>query len=98
MYEIRFTGAAEKYMKKLKEKGLKKAFQEALEEISSDPYIGELKTGDLAGVYCYDIYYSKTNYELAYKIYEEDGQMVVVILAGTRENFYDELKRYMKFA
>ncbi|MDF2596578.1 MAG: ParE-like toxin of type bacterial toxin-antitoxin system, partial [Clostridia bacterium] len=22
--------------------------------------------------------------------------MVVVILAGTRENFYDELKRYMK--
>jgi len=36
------------------------------------------------------------NYELAYRIYEEDGQMVVVILAGTRENFYDELKRYMK--
>lgn len=96
MYEIRFTGAAEKYMKKLKEKGLKKAFQEALEEISSVPYIGELKTGDLAGVYCYDVYYRKTNYELTYKIYEEDGQMVVVILAGTRENFYDELKRYMK--
>jgi mRNA interferase RelE/StbE len=96
MYEIRFTRAAEKYLKKVKEKGLKKAFQEALEEISSDPYIGELKTGDLAGAYCYDVYYSKINYELAYRIYEEDGQMVVVILAGTRENFYDELKRYMK--
>lgn len=96
MYEIRFMGAAEKYLKKLKEKGLKKAFQEVLEKISSDPYIGELKRGDLAGVYCYDIYYSKANYELAYRIYEEDGQMVVVILAGTRENFYDELKRYMK--
>lgn len=96
MYEIRFTGAAEKYLKKIKEKGLKKAFQEVLEKISSDPYTGELKTGNLAGVYCYDVYYSKTNYELAYKIYEEDGWMVVVILAGTRENFYDELKRYMK--
>ncbi|RCX19286.1 ParE-like toxin of type II ParDE toxin-antitoxin system [Anaerobacterium chartisolvens] len=96
MYEIRFTGAAEKYLKKVKEKGLKKAFQEALQKISSDPYIGELKTGDLARVYCYDIYYSKTNYELAYRIYEENGQMVVVILAGTRETFYDELKRYMK--
>ncbi|WP_449241063.1 type II toxin-antitoxin system RelE/ParE family toxin [Desulfoscipio gibsoniae] len=96
MYEIRFTGAAGRYLKKVKEKDLKKAFQSALNEISSDPYIGELKTGDLAGVYCYNICYSKTNYELAYKIYEEDGQMVVVILAGTRENFYNKLKRYMK--
>ena len=96
MYELRFTGAAEKYLRKVKEKGLKKAFQEALQKISSDPYVGELKSGDLAGVYCLDVYYSKTNYELAYIIYEEDGQMVVVILAGTRENFYDELKRYMK--
>jgi mRNA-degrading endonuclease RelE of RelBE toxin-antitoxin system len=96
MYKIRFTVAAEKYLKKIKEKGLKKAFQSALEEISMDPYIGELKTGDLAGVYCCDVYYNKTKYELSYKIYEEDSQIVVVILAGTRENFYDELKRYMK--
>lgn len=64
--------------------------------MACDPYIGELKTGDLAGVYCYDVYYSKTNYELAYRVYEENGQLVVVILAGTLENFYDELKRYMK--
>jgi len=95
MYEIRFTGAAEKHLKKIKEKDLRKAIQEALEKIGSDPYVGELKTGDLAGVHCYDVYYSETNYELAYRIYEEDGQMVVVILAGSRENFYDELKRYM---
>lgn len=96
MYEIRFTGAAEKYLRKVKESGFKKAFQEAIEKISSGPYIGEMKTGDLTGIYCYDIYYSKTNYELAYRIYDENGHMVVVILAGTRENFYEELKRYMK--
>lgn len=96
MYEIRFTGSAEKFLKKIKEKGLKRALQEALEVISQDPYIGELKIGDLAGVYCYDVYYSKTNYEIAYRIYEEDGRLVIVILAGTRENFYEELKRYMK--
>ncbi len=96
MYKIRFTGAAEKYLKKIKEKELKRAFQVALIKIGNDPYIGELKTGDLAGVYCYDFYYNKTNYELAYRIYEEDGQIVVVILTGTRENFYNELKRYMK--
>lgn len=96
MHEIRFTKAAEKYLKKIKEKGLKLEFQIALSEISLEPYIGELKTGDLAGVYCYDVYYNKTNYEIAYTIYEKDNQMVVVILAGTRENVYEELKRYMK--
>jgi mRNA interferase RelE/StbE len=75
MYEIHFTGAVEKYLKKVKEKGLKKAFQSALKEISSDPYIGELKTGDLTGVYCYNVYYIKTNYELAYRIYVEDWML-----------------------
>jgi len=64
MYEIRFTGAAEKYLKKVNEKSLKKEFREALERISSDPYIGELKSGDLTGVYCSDVHYSKTNYEM----------------------------------
>ena len=96
MYEFRFLPPAEKYLKKVKEKGLKTAFRRALEEINADPYIGELKTGDLAGIYGYDVYYNKTNYELAYRIYEESGALVVVILAGTRENFYQQLKRYMK--
>lgn len=96
MYELRFTKAAEKYLKKIKEKGLKTEYRNALNKISSDPYIGELKTGVLAGVYGFDIYYNKTNYEIAYRIYEEEDKIVVVILAGTRENFYKELKRYMK--
>ena len=87
MYVIRFTRAAEKYLKKVKEKALKEAFKMALEKISNDPYLGELKIGDLTGIYCYDVFYNKTNYELAYRIYEEDGQLVVVILAGTREDF-----------
>ena len=26
----------------------------------------------------------------------ENGDMVVIIMAGTRENFYKELKRYLK--
>lgn len=95
MYELRFTKAGEKYFKKIREKGLIAAYRSALNKINNDPYIGELKTGDLAGVYGHDVYYNKTNY-IAYRIYEEDDKIVVVILAGTRENFYNELKRYMK--
>ena len=96
MYDIRYMPQAEKYFKKLKEKQLKVAYREALVKISADPYnAGEQKSGDLSGIYCRDVYYNKTNYEIAYRIYEENGKLVVIILAGTRENFYQELKRYI---
>jgi mRNA-degrading endonuclease RelE of RelBE toxin-antitoxin system len=87
---------AARYLKKLKEKPLKDKFQAVIDQLLLDPYLGEPKTGDLRGVYCCDIFYNKINYELAYTIIEEEEETVVVILAGTRENFYEELKRYMK--
>ena len=87
---------AARFLKKIKEKPLKLAFQKAIDDIIQNPYIGDPKTGDLSGVYCCDFFYNKTNYELAYTIIEENDETVVVILAGTRENFYNELKRYMK--
>jgi len=97
MYELRYKKPAEKYFKKLKEKSLIAAYRDALTNISKDPYsAGEAKKGDLAGIYCRDIKYKKTNYEIAYQIIEEDRRLVVIIHAGTRENFYQELKRYMK--
>jgi len=46
-------------------------------------------------VFCYDVYYNKTNYEIAYTIKETPKKIVVVILAGPREKFYEQLKRYM---
>jgi hypothetical protein len=96
MYELRYKRPAEKYFKKLKDKSLIAAYRDALISISKNPYsAGEAKTGDLAGVYCRDIHYNKTNYEIAYQIFEESGAFIIVILAGTRENFYQELKRYM---
>lgn len=96
MYEVLFSSAAERYFKKLRERKLKEAYKDALRKISQDPYVGQAKRGDLAGVYSYNVRYEGINYEIAYRIYEEDGKKVVVLLAGTRENFYEELKRYMK--
>jgi len=87
---------AARYLKKLKEQPLKNKFQAIIDQILLDPYFGEPKTGDLNGVYCCDIFYNQTNYELAYTIIEDDEETLVVILAGTRENFYEVLKRYMK--
>ena len=96
MAEVRFLKPAANFLKKLKDKQLKKLYQEAIDDICQDYTIGQAKSGDLSGVYGYDIYYNKTNYELAYTVEYVDDQVIVIIMAGTRENFYDELKRYMK--
>ena len=96
MYELRFSPAAERYFRKLKDKRLIAKFKDALLLIKEDPYIGQAKRGDLSGIYGYDVYCDKTNYEIAYSIFEIDGKKVVVLLAGTRQNFYEELKRLIK--
>ncbi|MCM1328607.1 MAG: type II toxin-antitoxin system RelE/ParE family toxin [Ruminococcus sp.] len=96
MTEVRFLPPAAKYLKKLKDKNLKNLYREAIDKIREDYTVGEPKTGDLSGIYGYDIFYSKTNYELAYRVEYAGEKIIVVIMAGTRENFYDELKRYMK--
>lgn len=96
MTEVRFLPPAAKFIKKLKDKKLKMLYQEAVDRIREDHTVGEAKTGDLSGVYGYDIYYNKINYELAYTIEYLEDKIIVVIMAGTRENFYDQLKTYMR--
>ena len=96
MYKLILLPAAARFLKKIKEKSLKLLFQKTIDEIIKNPYGGEPKTGDLLGVYCYDFFYNKTNYKIAYTIIEDNDKSVVIILSGTRENFYNQLKRYMK--
>ncbi len=96
MAEVRFLPPAAKFLKKLKDKKLKTLYREAIDKIRENHAIGEAKSGDLSGVYGYDIFYNKTNYELAYTVEYVENKVVVVIMAGTRENFYEELKRYLK--
>ena len=76
MYELQYLPAAQRYFKKIKERGLKNAFRNALSRISADPYIGKMKTADLTGLYGYDVYYNKTNYEISYRIYEEKNKKI----------------------
>jgi len=93
MYNVSYSKAAERYFKKLKDKKLLATFKSAIDKLKDNPLIGTHKVGDLSGIYGYDVKYMGTSYEIAYRIYEEDEQLLVVILAGTRENFYEELKR-----
>ena len=95
MTEVRFLPPAAKFLKKMKDTKLKGLYQEAIDRIWEDHTVGEAKSGDLFGVYGYDIFYNKTNYELECRVEYVEDKIIVVIMAGTRENFYDELKRYM---
>ena len=60
MYALLFSPAAERYFKKLKDKRLLAKFKESLLRIKEDPYIGQVKHGDLSGIYGYDVYYDNT--------------------------------------
>ena len=101
MAELRILPPATKYFKKLKDKKLKQIYKDAIDAILKNPMIAEEKTGDLKGIRSYDIYYNRINFELAYSLEyikndSDNVDVVVIIMAGTRENFYNELKRYLK--
>ena len=92
MPQVQILPPAAKFLNELKDKKLKSLYKEDIEMICEDYSIGEEKTSDLAGMYGYDIYYNKTNYELAYRVRQLDDLIIIVIMAGTRENFYEEVK------
>jgi type I restriction enzyme M protein len=91
------VGMIEPFKGRVYEKKLKELYEEAITEIRKNPEIGRLEKGDLAGIRGYDIIYNRINYEIAYRLAEnEQGEVVVVIMAGTRENFWDAVKKYIK--
>ncbi len=96
MYDLLFSPAAERYLKKLRDKPLKDAYRAAFLGIMKAPYIGTRKRGDLSGVYGFDLNHQGISYEIAYIIREGNGHRVVVLLVGTKEDFYQQPKLYMR--
>ena len=97
MLPVVYLPPTERHFRKLKDKRLKDKFRQAISHIREDPRIGQAKSGDLRGLYGLEVYHNKTNYDLAYRLaLLDDGQIVVVVMAGTRETFYKQLKRYLE--
>ncbi|WP_438316160.1 type II toxin-antitoxin system RelE/ParE family toxin [Sporosarcina sp. FA9] len=89
---------AKRFLKTIKnDKPLQKKFKQTIENLRLDPTLGSSKKGDLSGVFSMDIRHQKASCELAYCIEEqENGELLLIILIGTRENFYESLKAYIK--
>jgi hypothetical protein len=62
----------------------------AVADIVHNPTIGEAKKGDLAGVFVYKF---KCNDQLMLLAYEYDPDTRLLLLLGSHENFYRDLKR-----
>ncbi len=86
-------------------KPLQLAIEDAVEDISENPEIGEAKTGDLAGIWVYKFKFNRQEYLVAYRpptpVETEQGAKVELLIidfyqVGSHENFYDELKRYLR--
>lgn len=94
VYSIEPSKRVIKYLKKLKNRQLKEKFTDAIyKTIANDPYVGNEKRGDLKSYYTYGFKYDRVDYyRIAYTI-NDDNEIVIVVLAGAHEKFYEELKR-----
>lgn len=70
----------------------KLALDTAVRELLSDPFCGQLKVGDLAGVRVYKFHLLKQPVLLAYEI-EDERLLLYLLKLGSHENFYRDLKR-----
>lgn len=86
-------------------KPLQLAIEDAVEFICGHPESGESKVGDLAGVWVYKFKFNRQEYLIAYRpptpqerMQGVDVELLVIDFyqVGLHENFYDDLKRYLK--
>lgn len=66
---------------------------EQVKLIAKNPTIGSEKKGDLRGIYVHKYKASKIQYLLAYRFVKEDLELIMI---GPHENYYRDLKKYLK--
>jgi mRNA-degrading endonuclease RelE of RelBE toxin-antitoxin system len=69
--------------------------EKSIEKISTEPTIGEIKTGDLAGIRVYKFHMLHQLVLLAY-IYNELQKEITLLSFSSHENFYNNLKNQLK--
>jgi len=75
------------------------AIEDAVEDICANPKIGKKKSGDLNFIQVYKFKFCRHEYLIAYKIIRSDTVEFMTIdffKVGHHENFYSNLKRFLK--
>jgi len=71
----------------------KKNLDDQIRKIVDDPSIGSEKKGDLRGVYVHKFKLQTVQYLLAYRFVGENLELIMI---GPHENYYRDLKIYLK--
>jgi mRNA-degrading endonuclease RelE of RelBE toxin-antitoxin system len=80
------------YVKKLP-RHFQQVLLDAVEDVLADPDASELKKGDLAGFRVHKFTMGRQLILMAYKV---ENDSLVLYQAGPHENFYKDLKKYLK--
>ena len=83
------------FEKKVKKMSMseKDSLDQEIKLIAEDPAIGEEKKGDLRDVFIHKFKLETTQYLLAYRKVGGDLELVMI---GPHENYYRDLKQYLK--
>jgi mRNA interferase RelE/StbE len=71
----------------------KEILDQEVQRIAQNPSIGEEKKGDLTGVFVHKFKTETAQYLLAYRKIDPDLELVMI---GPHENYYRDLKQYLK--
>jgi len=89
IYQSRvFENKVKKFSKQEKGK-----LDEEIKRIMKDPSAGEEKKGDLRGVYIHKFKIKKIQYLLSYRVINDGLELIMI---GPHENYYRDLKSYLK--
>lgn len=71
----------------------KELLDQEIRNIADKPSIGEEKKGDLRGIFVHKFKIKTAEYLLAYRMVGEDMELIMI---GSHENYYRDLKKYLK--
>jgi mRNA interferase RelE/StbE len=71
----------------------KKIVDQTIRNIADNPFVGEEKKGDLRGIFIRKFKIKTADYLLAYRMVGEDLELIMI---GTHENYYRDLKKQLK--
>ena len=83
-----FENKIKKFLKQ--EKGI---LDKEIKRIIENPFVGEEKKGDLRGVYIYKFKIKSIQYLLFYRMINDGLELIMI---GPHENYYRDLKSYLK--
>lgn len=92
MFELKAIKAVKKDLKSLHPKLTEEIKSCHFKKIKEFPHQSSELGYSFKGLKSYHFNFEGTAYRIVYEVFEKD-KLVVVILIGTRENFYERLKR-----